>query len=116
MSVADQAIFKAKLKGDFVRLKMPYFKAARTRLVIKLWQNDIIDIESVSVLNGSADFLILEKLALQHCFPRLQNWLRGWSVLFLEPNEKVVFEGLDLEMLGRYAEVSGKLSQERAAA
>ena len=101
-SYVEKQIFKGRLSGDKIRIKMPFFKYFRTKMVIELWEAGVIEFAHCADGFTGAAFTVKEDMALQYALARLHNWLDGYSVIYPSKGEELIFGNLAMGKLLAY--------------
>ena len=95
-------IFKARLKGEILRVAMPRSRKARTQVVLTLIEAKVITVRKWEFRDDALMFHAYEEIFLKKCPDWLANgFLRFFSVLddhFVAGEEGVLYN-LDIQMI-----------------
>ena len=95
--IAKKALFQSRLAGTPINLgRSPWLRRNRTNWVIDMWENDLIEFDSVFLGESGIKFLILETVECTRPFKRICKWLGLDAELTFEKGVKVLFSKLNM--------------------
>lgn len=95
--IVKKALFQSRLAGKPIDLgRSPWLKRNRTNWVIDMWENDLIEFDSVFLGESGIKFLILETVECTRPFKLICKLLDVDAEVTFEKGEKVLFCKLDM--------------------